>query len=105
MVRNIQEFPFVAYLERAGGYPLLLSDMLPGIDLAIFRRAPAAHSFTDDELRQVALQVIEEAVEDEGRPGVWIKEMMGATLFSWRAVHRPAVLAALGIRELISKSH
>lgn len=105
MVRNIQEFPFVAYLERAGDHPLLLSDMLPGIDLAIFRRSSASHSYTDDELRQMALQVIEEAVEDEGKPGVWIKEMKGATLFSWHAVHRPAILATLGIRELISESH
>ena len=97
----VTSIEFCVHLKRAGDFPVLFSDIVPGLDLAILRRSPSVCEVVDDELRQVALRVLDRAAESDDTPGAWIKEFDGLSFFAWRSSHREALLKEIGVREII----
>ena len=63
---SLADVPFIAMLNDTAPQPLMLSAILPGMDLVILRGQPTEGTpmVTDDDIRAAALRAMEIAVEE-----------------------------------------
>lgn len=99
-LRQINQVPFAAILQRVGTRPALLDFLVPGLDLVIWKMRPCVREPVDMELRQAALRALDHVVE-EFEPGAMIYEFDGFSFFAFRTEYRDAVLVEMGITEIL----
>lgn len=99
-LQRINQVPFVAIMRRVGTRPALLDFLVPGLDLVIWKMRPCVREPVDMELRQAALRALDHAVE-ACESGAMIYEFDGFSFFAFRVECRDAVLAEIGITEIL----
>lgn len=100
----LAEVPFIAMLNDIAPQPLMLSAILPGMDLVILRGQPTEGTplVTDDDIRTEAFRAMEIAVEEsEKEAGAGIKSIDCYHLFAFLSEWRDAVLQQMGVGQLI----
>lgn len=99
-LRRIDQVPFAAIMRRVSTRPALLDFLVPGIDLVIWKMRPCMREPVDMELRQSALRVLDHVV-DVCESGAMIYEFDGFSFFAFQSKYRNAVLAEMGITEIM----
>lgn len=100
--KHIEDVPFAEIMVRAGTKPALFDFLMPGMDLVIWRMRPCLREPVTMELRQSALRALDRAIESwDCGPGAMIYEFDGFSFFAFASVYRDAVLAEMGIRDLM----
>lgn len=100
-IKSIKDIPFGGILWDADPHPVLFDDLVPGMDLVIWKMRPCVHEAVTMELRQAALRTLDRAVENkDGTPGTAIYEFDGYSFFAFQTAYRHQVLAEMGIKDL-----
>ena len=77
---HISQVPLVSLIQNSGATPILLSCLLPGIELVIWKMRRLSREPQETEFRQAALKTLDLAI-DIAEPGAIIHELDGC----WRA--------------------
>ena len=100
----LADIPFIALLNDAAPQPVMLSAILPGMDLVILRGQPGEGMplVTDDEMRAAAYRAMEIAVEEsEKEVGAGIQSVDCYHLFAFRSEWRDEILEEIGVKTVL----